>query len=107
MLDMLGEWTQRIGRAAEAGLLLLKKWDADIYLGDTVIGEVLFGKASAFCRATGFNISVGGNQVAYLSRKLGAEIMHPRSESESYCIEISAGVDAAFTTMIVIAVAEN
>jgi uncharacterized protein YxjI len=81
------------------GMMNITKCDADIYLGGTVIGE-----ASGNWRAKSFKISIGGNQVAEVSRKTGlASIL---LDADSYSIEISAGVDAAFITMIVIALDE-
>ena len=60
-------------------------------MGDTVVGEV-----SGNWKAKSFTISIGGNQVAVASGKSG----------DSYSIEVSAGVDSAFITMIAIALNE-
>ena len=69
--------------------------DADIYLGDTIIGEA----AGSWSRKS-FKITIEGDQVAVGSRNVltfGAD---------SYCVEISAGVDSAFIAMIVMALDE-
>mmetsp|Transcript_20158 Transcript_20158/g.36430 ORF Transcript_20158/g.36430 Transcript_20158/m.36430 type:complete len:136 (-) Transcript_20158:197-604(-) len=81
------------------GMMDITKCDADIYLGDSVIGG-----ASGNWRAKSFKISIGGNQVAEVSRKTSAGSL--LLDADSYSIEISAGVDSAFITMIVIALDE-
>ena len=75
------------------------KCDADIYLGNTIIGE-----ASGNWRAKSFKIDLNGRQVATISRKTG--IMGRILDADSYIIEIVAGVDTAFISMIVIALDE-
>lgn len=81
------------------GTMNITKCDADIYIGDTVVGE-----CSGNWRAKSFTISIEGNQVAEVSRNTdaGGIILN----ADSYSIEISAGVDSAFITMIVIALDE-
>ena len=80
-------------------LLNPMKCDADIYLGDTVIGE-----ASGNWRAKSFKIDMHGRPVATISRKTG--VMGRILDADSYIIEISPGVDLAFISMIVIALDE-
>ena len=75
------------------------KCDADIYHGDTVIGE-----ASGNWRAKTFTISLGGRQVAKVGRKTG--IMGRILDADSYTIEIESGIDVAFISMVVIALDE-
>ena len=75
------------------------KCDADIYHGDTVIGE-----ASGNWRAKTFTISLGGRQVAKVGRKTG--IMGRILDADSYTIEIESDVDVAFMSMVVIALDE-
>mmetsp|Transcript_5705 Transcript_5705/g.12429 ORF Transcript_5705/g.12429 Transcript_5705/m.12429 type:complete len:187 (+) Transcript_5705:87-647(+) len=81
------------------GTLDITKCDADIYIGDTVVGE-----CSGNWRAKSFTISIEGNQVADVHRKTDAGGL--LLDADSYSIEISAGVDSAFITMIVIALDE-
>ncbi len=80
-------------------LLNPTKCDADIYLDGNVIGE-----ASGNWRAKSFKITVHGKQVATISRKTG--IMGRILDADSYVIEIVAGVDTAFISMVVIALDE-
>lgn len=80
-------------------LLNPMKCDADIYLGDTVIGE-----ASGNWRAKSFTIDLHGRQAASISRKTG--IMGRILDADSYTIDIAAGMDMAFISMIVIALDE-
>jgi uncharacterized protein YxjI len=75
------------------------KCDADIYHGDTVIGE-----ASGNWRAKSFTISLGGRHAAKVSRKTG--LMGRVLDADSYIIEIEGGVDVAFMSMVVIALDE-
>ena len=75
------------------------KCDADIYHGDTVIGE-----ARGNWRAKSFTISLGGRPVATVSRKTG--LMGRVLDADSYIIEIEGGVDVAFMSMVVIALDE-
>lgn len=73
--------------------------NAEIYLGDTVIGEVV-GNWSA----RSYTISIDNKQVAEVKRHTGIT-GHIQSKDE-YCIEIAAGVDTAFISMVVIALDE-
>jgi len=73
--------------------------DADIYLGGTVIGE-----AKGNWRAKSFTISIGGNEVAKVSRKTGA--LGHLMDADSYHMDIVAGVDTVFISMIVIGLDE-
>ena len=75
------------------------KCDADIYHGDTVIGE-----ATGNWRAKSFTVNLGGKTAATIRRKTGA--MGHLFDADSYIIEIAAGVDVAFMCMIVIALDE-
>ena len=75
------------------------KCDADIYLGDNVIGE-----ASGNWRAKSFKVDLHGKRVATICRKTG--LMGRLLDADSYVIEIAAGVDTAFISMIVIALDE-
>jgi len=81
------------------GLLNPMKCDADIYLGDRVIGE-----ASGNWRAKTFQITLGGRQAAKVGRKTG--LMGHVLDADSYVIEIEQGVDVAFMSMVVIALDE-
>jgi len=81
------------------GIMNPTKCDADIYHGDTVIGE-----ASGNWRAKTFTISLGGRQVAKVGRKTG--IMGRILDADSYTIEIESGIDVAFISMVVIALDE-
>ncbi|KAL3799597.1 hypothetical protein ACHAW5_006579 [Stephanodiscus triporus] len=73
------------------GLMNPTKCDADIYHGDTVIGE-----ASGNWRAKSFTISLGGRQAAKVSRKTG--LMGRVLDADSYIIEIEGA-----TTVVVAA----
>jgi len=64
----------------------------------------VIGECSGNWRAKTFTITIGGNQVATVSRKTSASSIV--LDSDSYAIEISAGVDAAFMTMVVVALDE-
>lgn len=75
------------------------KCDADIYVGGAVIGE-----ATGNWRAKTFKISFGGNQVAEVKRKTG--VTGHIFDADSYFIDVVAGVDTAFISMIVIALDE-
>jgi hypothetical protein len=77
----------------------ITKCDADIYLGDTVIGE-----ASGNWRAKSFTITLGGRQAGKVLRKTG--LMGRVMDKDSYVIEIEQGVDVAFMCMVVIALDE-
>ncbi len=77
----------------------ITKCDADIYLGDSVIGE-----ASGNWRAKSFNITLGGRNVGRVQRKTG--LMGRVLDKDSYVIEIEAGVDVAFMCMVVIGLDE-
>lgn len=81
------------------GLTDLTKCDADIYLGDNVIGEV-----TGNWRAKSFKVSIGGDQVADVHRKTGAT--GHLLNADSYCMDIVAGVDTAFISMVIIALDE-
>lgn len=80
-------------------LMNITKCDADIYLGDTVIGE-----ASGNWRAKSFTITLGGRQAGKVLRKTG--LMGRVMDKDSYVIEIEQGVDVAFMCMVVIALDE-
>jgi len=81
------------------GLMNITKCDADIYLGDTVVGE-----ASGNWRAKSYQINLQGQQVAEVKRKTGA--MGHLLDADSYVMEIAPGVDTAFVVMVVIALDE-
>ena len=75
------------------------KCDANIYHGNTVIGE-----ARNNWRAKSFTISLGGRQAAKVSRKTG--LMGHVLDADSYIIEIKGDVNVAFMSMVVIALDE-
>jgi uncharacterized protein YxjI len=75
------------------------KCDADIYHGNTVIGE-----ATGNWRAKTVTVTLGGKTAATISRKTG--VMGHLLNADSYMIEIAAGVDVAFMCLVVIALDE-
>ena len=75
------------------------KCDADIYVGNNVVGEV-----SGNWRAKSYTVTIDGNQVAEVKRKTGAA--GHLLDADSYYIDMVAGVDAAFMSMVVIALDE-
>ena len=70
--------------------------DADIYLGDEVIGEV-----SGNWRAKEYSIKVNDTVIADAKRKRTTASTF--MGADSYCIEIEKGVDTAFVTLITLA----
>jgi len=81
------------------GMLNPIKCDADIYIGDEVVGE-----ATGNWRAKTFTVTMGGNQVATVTRKTG--ITGHLFDADSYFIEVADGLDTAFASMVVIALDE-
>ena len=81
------------------GMMNITKCDADIYLGDRVIGE-----ATGNWRAKSFKIAIEGNEVAIVSRKTG--MMGHLLDADTYVIEIVDGVDTAFISLVIIALDE-
>mmetsp|Transcript_23971 Transcript_23971/g.49508 ORF Transcript_23971/g.49508 Transcript_23971/m.49508 type:complete len:187 (-) Transcript_23971:121-681(-) len=81
------------------GMLNPMKCDADIYVGDAVVGQ-----ASGNWRAKSYSFTLDGKEVATVKRKTGLTGMI--LEKDSYCIDIAAGVDRAFICLVVIAVDE-
>jgi len=81
------------------GLINPTTCNAEIYLGDNVIGEVV-GNWSA----RSYTINIDGSQVAEVKRtNITSGYILGKDE---YCIEIAAGVDTAFISMIVIGLDE-
>lgn len=81
------------------GLANPTKCDADIYIGSNVVGEV-----SGNWRAKSYKVTIDGNQVAEVKRKTGAS--GHLLNADSYYIDMVAGVDGAFMSMVVIALDE-
>jgi len=81
------------------GLMNITKCDADIFLGSTKIGE-----AHGNWRSKSFDIFIDGNQAGKVSRK--TNLSSVLLDSDEYVIEVSAGVDAAFITLIIISLDE-
>lgn len=73
--------------------------DADIYLGDKVIGEV-----SGNWRAKEYSIKVNDTLIANATRKRTAASTF--MGADSYCIDIEEGVDTAFVTLVTLALDE-
>merc|ERR1712194_61849 len=81
------------------GTFDIKHCDADIYLGDKVIGEV-----SGNWRAKEFSIKVNDTVIAEVKRKITTAAIF--MGADGYCIEIEKGVDTAFVTLITLALDE-
>ena len=81
------------------GLMNPTKCDANIYVGDSVVGE-----ATGNWRAKTFTIAMGGNKVAEVKRKTG--MTGRMFDADSYYIDVAAGVDQAFISLVVIALDE-
>jgi len=81
------------------GLLDKLHCDADIQIGDKVVGE-----AKGNWRSKEFSITINGKEVAHASRKLSMASL--ALDADSYCIKIQPGVDQAFVSLIVIALDE-
>jgi len=90
---------ERKCRVQMAGVFNPTTCNAEIYLGDTVIGEV-----SGNWSARSYTISIDNKQVAEVKRHTG--ITGHILNKDEYVLEISAGVDTAFISMIVIALDE-
>lgn len=90
---------ERKCRVQMTGIFNPTTCNAEIYLGDTVIGEV-----SGNWSARSYKISIDNKQVAEVKRtNITSGYILGKDE---YCIEIAAGVDTAFISMIVIALDE-
>merc|ERR1712183_892270 len=74
-------------------------YDADIYLGDKVIGEV-----SGNWSTREYSIKVNDTLIANATRKRTAESIF--LGADSYCIDIEEGVDTAFVTLVTLALDE-
>ena len=77
----------------------ITKCDAEIYLGHTVIGQT-----EGNWRVKSFKISLQGNLAATVSCKTSAASI--LVGADSYCIEISEGIDSAFILGVIIALDE-
>lgn len=90
---------ERKCRVQMKGLFNPTTCNAEIYLGDTVIGEV-----SGNWSARSYTISIDNKQVAEVKRHTG--ITGHILNKDEYVLEITAGVDTAFISMVVIALDE-
>jgi len=81
------------------GLMNIMKCDADIYIGNDVIG-----KAYGNWRAKSFTIELEGNMAASITRKTNFSSLF--LDADSYVIAVKEGVDIAFISLVVIALDE-
>ena len=73
--------------------------NADIYLGDDVIGE-----AKGNWKAKVYEIKIKDRLVANVTRKKTASSIF--MDADSYCIDVCEGVDTAFVTLVALALDE-